>query len=70
MQRADLRSPSLPDLSFLFWAYDALRMPTAEYADNIRQVDKVGGREQRYANCAGYLNGLLENMRSSRLHLC
>ncbi|KAK1901259.1 Torsin-4A-A, partial [Dissostichus eleginoides] len=32
-------------------------MPTTEYSDNIRQVDKVGGREQRHANCAG--NGKL-----------
>lgn len=36
MQWAD--PSSLPDLSFLFWG---LRMPTTEYSDNIRQVDKV-----------------------------
>lgn len=36
-------------------------MPTTEYGDNIRQVDKVRGKEQRHANCAGYLDGLLEN---------
>lgn len=40
-------------------------MPTTEYGDNIRQVDKAGGKEQRHANCAGYLDGLLENTRSS-----
>lgn len=44
-------------------------MPTSEFADKICQVDKVGGKEQRHANCAGRLDGLLENTRSSRLHL-
>lgn len=43
-------------------------MPTAEYTYNICQVDKVGGKEQRHANCAGYLDGLLENTLSFRLH--
>lgn len=38
-------------------------MPTTEYSDHIRQVDKVGAREQRRANCAGRLDGLLENTR-------
>lgn len=40
-------------------------MPTTEYGDKIRQVDKVGGKEPRHANCAGCLDGLLENTRSS-----
>lgn len=39
-------------------------MPTAEDGDNIRQVDKVGGREQRHANCAGVLRRTVRKTRT------